>query len=170
MEDEREEGGRGDPDPPTLPTVQFDQEQNRQRFLMELEFVQTLANPEYLHFLALQRFFQDKAFVNYLKYLLYWKQPQYAKYLVYPHCLFFLDQLQSEHFRNELLHRPCIEFIHSQQFYHWQHYKKNRQEEAAKQAEGSDALGAAASSAATASALLPNVQTKTEATEDAGRG
>jgi len=36
------------------------------------------------HFTALaqRRLFQDKAFINYLKYLLYWKKPEYAKYIV----------------------------------------------------------------------------------------
>ncbi|XP_028340559.1 mediator of RNA polymerase II transcription subunit 31 [Physeter macrocephalus] len=54
---------------------------NRLRFQLELEFVQCLANPNYLNFLAQRGYFKDKAFVNYLKYLLYWKEPEYAKYL-----------------------------------------------------------------------------------------
>lgn len=34
-----------------------------------------------LSVLAQRGYFKDKAFVNYLKYLLYWKEPEYAKYL-----------------------------------------------------------------------------------------
>lgn len=33
--------------------------------------------------LAINRYFDNPAFLNYLQYLKYWKQPQYAKYIVY---------------------------------------------------------------------------------------
>jgi hypothetical protein len=33
--------------------------------------------------LAQNRYFDDEAFVGYLKYLLYWKRPEYAKFIVY---------------------------------------------------------------------------------------
>lgn len=33
--------------------------------------------------LAINRYFDNPAFMNYLQYLKYWKQPQYAKYIVY---------------------------------------------------------------------------------------
>ncbi|XP_073874508.1 mediator of RNA polymerase II transcription subunit 31 isoform X2 [Macaca fascicularis] len=61
--------------------METDDAGNRLRFQLELEFVQCLANPNYLNFLAQRGYFKDKAFVNYLKYLLYWKDPEYAKYL-----------------------------------------------------------------------------------------
>ncbi|MEJ1273204.1 mediator complex subunit 31 [Cricetulus griseus] len=61
--------------------METDDAGNRLRFQLELEFVQCLANPNYLNFLAQRGYFKDKAFVNYLKYLLYWKEPEYAKYL-----------------------------------------------------------------------------------------
>ncbi|KAG8239356.1 hypothetical protein J437_LFUL018610, partial [Ladona fulva] len=57
------------------------EDQQRLRFMVELEFVQCLANPNYLNFLAQRGYFKDQAFVNYLKYLLYWKEPDYARYL-----------------------------------------------------------------------------------------
>jgi mediator of RNA polymerase II transcription subunit 31 len=40
--------------------------------------------------LAQRGFLEKPAFVNYLEYLLYWKDAKYAKFLRYPHCLFFL--------------------------------------------------------------------------------
>ena len=40
---------------------------------VEMEFVQSLANPNYLHFLAQRGFMKDPCFVNYLNYLTYWK-------------------------------------------------------------------------------------------------
>ncbi|KYQ96711.1 putative mediator complex subunit 31 [Tieghemostelium lacteum] len=103
-----------------------EEEANSLRFIMELEFVQCLSNPKYLNFLAQNRYFQDKAFINYLSYLLYWKKPKYAKYIVYPQCLYFLDLIQEERFRQELNHFQSAEFIHQQQFYHWQYYRNNR--------------------------------------------
>ncbi|KAL0115689.1 hypothetical protein PUN28_010906 [Cardiocondyla obscurior] len=53
-------------------------DQQRLRFQVELEFVQCLANPNYLNFLAQRGYFKDTTFINYLKYLLYWKEPEYA--------------------------------------------------------------------------------------------
>nr|XP_006130078.2 mediator of RNA polymerase II transcription subunit 31 [Pelodiscus sinensis] len=99
---------------------------NRLRFQLELEFVQCLANPNYLNFLAQRGYFKDKSFVNYLKYLLYWKEPEYAKYLKYPQCLHMLELLQYEHFRKELVNAQCAKFIDEQQILHWQHYSRKR--------------------------------------------
>ncbi|XP_028643097.1 mediator of RNA polymerase II transcription subunit 31 isoform X2 [Grammomys surdaster] len=71
----------------TAVAMETDDAGNRLRFQLELEFVQCLANPNYLNFLAQRGYFKDKAFVNYLKYLLYWKEPEYAKYL--KNCIYF---------------------------------------------------------------------------------
>lgn len=54
---------------------------NRARFELELEFVQALANPFYLHSLAQQNILSQPAFVNFLKYLLYWKEKDYARFI-----------------------------------------------------------------------------------------
>ncbi|KAJ8280801.1 hypothetical protein GJAV_G00059130 [Gymnothorax javanicus] len=100
------------------------EEQARNRFQSELEFVQCLANPNYLNFLAQRGYLREKPFVNYLKYLLYWKDPEYAKYLKYPQCLHMLELLQYEHFRKELVNAQCAKFIDEQQLLHWQHYSR----------------------------------------------
>ncbi|KAK7869710.1 hypothetical protein R5R35_011779 [Gryllus longicercus] len=102
------------------------EDQQRLRFQVELEFVQCLANPNYLNFLAQRGYFKDQAFINYLKYLLYWKEPDYARYLKYPMCLYFLDLLQYEHFRREVVSAQCTKFIDDQQILLWQHYTRRR--------------------------------------------
>ncbi|XP_025091772.1 mediator of RNA polymerase II transcription subunit 31-like isoform X2 [Pomacea canaliculata] len=102
------------------------EEQQKLRFQVELEFVQCLANPNYLNFLAQRGYLKEPNFINYLKYLLYWKEPRYAKYLKYPQCLYLLDLLQYEHFRKELVSGPCAKFIDDQQLLHWQHYHRRR--------------------------------------------
>ncbi|KAH7960987.1 hypothetical protein HPB49_025550 [Dermacentor silvarum] len=53
-------------------------EQQKLRFQIELEFVQCLANPNYLNFLAQRGYLKQKTFVNYLNYLQYWKKPEYS--------------------------------------------------------------------------------------------
>lgn len=63
------------------------------RFQVELEFVQSLANPEYLQFLGQRGYLKDPAFKNYVKYLNYWKQPEYARFVTFPICLNVLDWL-----------------------------------------------------------------------------
>lgn len=54
---------------------------NRARFELELEFVQALANPFYLHSLAQQSILEQPAFINFLKYLLYFKDKDYARFI-----------------------------------------------------------------------------------------
>ncbi|KKF93336.1 Mediator of RNA polymerase II transcription subunit 31 [Ceratocystis fimbriata CBS 114723] len=74
------------------------------RFEIELEFVQSLANPMYLNHLASQKFLQQPAFIEYLGYLQYWSKPPYLKYLTYPGpTLRNLELLQQERFRTEIL-------------------------------------------------------------------
>ncbi|KAG2705356.1 hypothetical protein I3760_05G049400 [Carya illinoinensis] len=40
-----------------------DPDDERQRFLLELEFIQCLANPTYIHYLAQNRYFEDESFI-----------------------------------------------------------------------------------------------------------
>lgn len=51
--------------------------------------------------LAQRGYLKEQTFVNYLKYLQYWREPDYARYLKYPMCLHFLELLQHEAFRRE---------------------------------------------------------------------
>lgn len=57
----------------------------RTRLEVELEFVQCLANPFYLNHLAHTKLLEDERFLNYLEYLNYFRQPEYAKLLLYGH-------------------------------------------------------------------------------------
>lgn len=70
---------------------------------MELEFVQCLGNPNYLHFLAQRGYFKDSKFINYLEYLQYWREPKYVKFIKYPVCLHFLELLLHDSFRREIV-------------------------------------------------------------------
>ncbi|ORY03796.1 SOH1-domain-containing protein [Basidiobolus meristosporus CBS 931.73] len=96
---------------------------NKERFQVELEFVQCLANPWYLNYLAQQEYFKNAAFLNYLEYLQYWKKPEYAKFVVYPHALYFLDMLQRESFREAILKQEVATFVHQRQYYHWLYFR-----------------------------------------------
>jgi len=111
--------------------------------LPQLEFVQSLASPAYLHYLATSGILYQSSFLEFLRYLRYWKRTEYAKYLQYPHCLYFLDLLVppssdsledvvgtttggatgvdiGEAFRREIAQVPFRNFVHEQQFYSWQ--------------------------------------------------
>ncbi|PHH72518.1 hypothetical protein CDD80_4488 [Ophiocordyceps camponoti-rufipedis] len=80
------------------------------RFEMELEFVQSLANPFYLNHLASQKLLTQPAFVAYLAYLRYWASPPYVKYLVYPGpTLRNLELLQQERFRAEIMSPEVVQ-------------------------------------------------------------
>ncbi|KAL6581351.1 hypothetical protein OROMI_007274 [Orobanche minor] len=76
--------------------------------------------------LAQNRYFEDEAFIGYLKYLQYWQRPEYIKFIMYPHCLFFLELLQNPNFRSAMAHPANKELAHRQQFYLWKNYRNNR--------------------------------------------
>lgn len=105
-----------------------DELKERMRFEVELEFVQSLANPRYLNHLAQTLQLEDESVLAYLEYLKYWSKPEYAKYVLYPHCLYFLDLLtRSEEFRQALKDPHKAEMIHMQQFYHWQYLHASKE-------------------------------------------
>lgn len=101
-------------------------EENKKRFVRELEFVQALANPQYLNFLATQNYFNDPAFCRFLQYLLYWDTPKYSKYIRYPQCLFYLHQLQDPQFRTFLSNPVNIMNINYHTSQWWKYYMTHR--------------------------------------------
>ncbi|CAJ0572514.1 unnamed protein product, partial [Mesorhabditis spiculigera] len=102
-------------------------EEQKRRFECECEFVQALANPNYLNFLSQRGFFKEEYFINYLKYLLYWKRPEYAKCLKYPQCLFMLEALQEAEFRKALESCANAKYIEDQLIFQWLYYLRKRQ-------------------------------------------
>lgn len=90
------------------------------RWEIELEFVQSLANIQYLNYLAQNNYLNDERFLNYLKYLEYWKNPNYAKYLVYPNCLHILTLLQSEEFRKSIINPDFMNTLMNDMVKRWQ--------------------------------------------------
>ncbi|KAI5792408.1 mediator of RNA polymerase II transcription subunit 31, partial [Peziza echinospora] len=84
------------PQPP--PVQQFS------RFEVELEFVQCLANPDYLNYLAQMQYFDNPAFIAYLDYLEYFRRPEYTKMLTYPsYTLKALELVKSPAFRRDIV-------------------------------------------------------------------
>ncbi|CAF0705130.1 unnamed protein product [Brachionus calyciflorus] len=106
------------------PEHESEEDEERKRFQIELEFVQSLANPNYLNFLAQRGYFNNQTFLNYLKYLMYWKEPEYCKYIVYPQCLSLLEMLQHEQFLKQIVNAQCAKFIDEQLLLLWLDYKK----------------------------------------------
>jgi len=122
---------------------------NKYRFELELEFVQSLANPHYLQALAQQGVMEDPSFVLYLDYLQYWSEPEYAKFVMYaalyftsvvrfpdisgstngvttnrmlfsyPHALHHLQLLQNPKFRADLKAEEVLQLLVEKQFDHW---------------------------------------------------
>eukprot|EP00767_Chilomastix_cuspidata_P004957 gnl/Chilomastix_cuspidata/5143.p1 GENE.gnl/Chilomastix_cuspidata/5143~~gnl/Chilomastix_cuspidata/5143.p1 ORF type:complete len:130 (+),score=36.03 gnl/Chilomastix_cuspidata/5143:37-390(+) len=64
----------------------------------ELEFVQMLAKPACIYYLAHKDFTEDPAFINYLEYLEYWRTPPYIQYVARPQCLTYLRLLRNPEF------------------------------------------------------------------------
>lgn len=101
------------------------------RFELELEFIQALASPNYLHFLATcgseyadGTILQDPHFLDFLRYLRdTWTKPEYSRFITYPHCLYFLELLieQPAIFAKEWTLPAYRNFCHQQQFLSWQH-------------------------------------------------
>ncbi|RKP12453.1 mediator of RNA polymerase II transcription subunit 31 [Piptocephalis cylindrospora] len=96
------------------------------RFQEELEFVQSLANPFYLHHLAQGGYLEDDRFLAYLSYLSYWREPQYARFLVYPHALRYLELLEHPDFCAKLKHLEFVHECHDRQRAHWLYWRESR--------------------------------------------
>lgn len=92
----------------------------RHRFICELEFIQCLSNPDYLHWLAKERYFSKPEFLLYLRYLTYWGRPEYSVFLLYPQCLTVLRYiLTSKAFRRNLSNPDAILELKRQQSCSW---------------------------------------------------
>jgi mediator of RNA polymerase II transcription subunit 31 len=120
------------------------------RFELELEFLQALASPAYLHFLATSRdteetieattttsgsrqtagsssssstYLQNAQFQQFLMYLRgTYSQPPYVRFLQYPHALYFLNVLiEQPNVIKEWTLPEFRNFCHQQQFLAWQH-------------------------------------------------
>uniref|UniRef100_A0A8R1E3U2 Mediator of RNA polymerase II transcription subunit 31 n=1 Tax=Caenorhabditis japonica TaxID=281687 RepID=A0A8R1E3U2_CAEJA len=89
------------------------EESEKRRFEVECEFVQALANPNYLNFLAQRGYFKEDYFVNYLRYLLYWKEPQYASFGT-------VEFLKSQNLG------PSAKYVEDQVVLQWQFYLRKR--------------------------------------------
>ncbi|KAF6006459.1 hypothetical protein HII13_005136 [Brettanomyces bruxellensis] len=74
---------------------------------------------QYLTYLAQTGHLEDPRFLNYLKYLEYWRQPEYAKQLVYPDCLHILTLLQSEEFRKQISKFEVSSVIYNDMVARW---------------------------------------------------
>lgn len=55
--------------------------------------------------LAQHEYFDSPDFIAYLKYLQYWRSPKYARFILFPHALYFLHLLQHSTFRDALKRR-----------------------------------------------------------------
>ena len=90
------------------------------RWEIELEFVQSLCNIQYLNHLAQNSYLSDPDFIRYLEYLNYWKDPKYSRYLVYPNCLHILELLQSEEFRTNIVNPEFMNNLMNDMVKRWQ--------------------------------------------------
>jgi mediator of RNA polymerase II transcription subunit 31 len=91
-----------------------------ERFYIELEFLQNMANPHYLHYLSRNGYFDDPQFMSFLVYMQYWKAPEYKKCIMFPQSLLFLDEiLANAQFRKELSVPMFINYIETQQLAFW---------------------------------------------------
>jgi len=76
----------------------------------------------------------------------------------YPQCLYFLELLQYEHFRRELMNQQCAKFIDDQQLLHWQHYQRRRMKLLQEQSEKTAATAAIDAAASTTTPAVVSIQ------------
>ncbi|GMG21467.1 unnamed protein product [Ambrosiozyma monospora] len=89
------------------------------RWEIELEFVQSLANMQYLTYLAQTGHLENPQFLNYIDYLQYWHDPKYSKNLIYPNCLHILTLLKSPHFRSSISKQELSSLIYQDMVDRW---------------------------------------------------
>lgn len=115
---------------PATPAKEQEEDLPPNRFSLELEFLNALASPAYLHFLATTKsetgdclLLQEPEFIAFLRYLrTTWSQPEYARFINYPNCLYFLELLIEKPSVAKEWTLPGFKiFAHQQQFYAWQY-------------------------------------------------
>lgn len=80
------------------------------RFFQDAEFVQGLANIDYVLWLAAEGYLQEKSFCNFLEYLLYLQEPEFAVHLSsFPRGIQVLELLTQPAVRH-LLHEDPMQF------------------------------------------------------------
>ena len=92
------------------------------RFELELEFLQSLASPAYIHYLSTSEddLVSLQPFLRYLRDT--WTKPEYVRFVQYPDCLYFLDMLiENPRCLKEWTLPAYRNFCHQQQFLAWQH-------------------------------------------------
>ena len=90
------------------------------RWEVELEFVQSLSNIQYVYYLAQEGYLSQPTFRNYVAYLQYWHQPQYLKFLVYPNCLHVLTLLQHDQFAKDIQNPDFRNLLMNDMVSRWQ--------------------------------------------------
>lgn len=100
---------------------------NRLRFEQDLEFVQLLCNPDYLRWLVQEGCFESQEFKEYLRYLEYWRTPEYSRFLTYPQCLVVLKYLNSEDADDLLNNESFFVGLGEQQHFVWLNKHKGRE-------------------------------------------
>ena len=83
------------------------------RLVQDIEFIQLLTNPNYLHYLFNNGYFQDSQFIQYLRYLCYLKNPKFKRFITYSRCFIILDLLDNTVFRDELGNIHFINYLHN---------------------------------------------------------
>ncbi|EAR90199.3 mediator of RNA polymerase II transcription subunit, putative (macronuclear) [Tetrahymena thermophila SB210] len=111
-----------------------------QRFQLDLEFVNMLANPYYILQLQEYDYFSNERFQNYLKYLSYFKQPEYFKFVKYPLGIKMLDLIQQDKFIEnlsnngiELANKMNIQNTYTKQFLNYLAKKSSLQKDIKKE-------------------------------------
>lgn len=78
------------------------------RFFQEAEFVQCLANIDYVVYLSKNGYFENLEFLNFLTYLQYFQLPEYAIHLTYNKGVEVLSLLLNEKVRELLKNDPIV--------------------------------------------------------------
>jgi mediator of RNA polymerase II transcription subunit 31 len=89
------------------------------RFEQDLEFVQLLCNPDYIRWLSQEGYFASEEFKGHLRYLRYWKRPEYSRLLIYPQCLVVLEYLTRDDADRLVNDESFMTALGSQQYYIW---------------------------------------------------
>ncbi|MBW0513773.1 hypothetical protein O181_053488 [Austropuccinia psidii MF-1] len=95
-------------------------EANQARFEEDLEFVQSLANPHFVQELTLNDTLRSETMINYLNYLKYFHDPDYARFVRYPNALKILDLLNtSEKFRTMIETQETAQLLTDKFIQNW---------------------------------------------------
>lgn len=76
--------------------------------------------------MAQNEYLDKPELIEYIEYLQYWRRPEYVRFILFPHALYFLNLLREAPFREAIKRGDYLHMVQQQHTWIWQHGRSLR--------------------------------------------